>query len=83
MLCQICCCREATPGWETCEYCDREALLKSNPDIVYFDQLGIGWTEQDLKEAGGIGEVSKLAMEADARGKYLNKSVTPPCGRGI
>lgn len=44
--------------WTICYNCMRNE--KMSMDYIYVDSLGIGWTEHDLRDAGGVREVEKL-----------------------
>lgn len=61
---------ESFPDWTICLDC----LYNEVPDDSYIDSLGIVWTPEDLEEAGGQGEVDKMAYEADVRNKGYAKN---------
>ena len=48
--------------WTMCRSCMMSEQEKRG--AVYMDSLGICWTEEELKEAGGLQEVIKMNKEA-------------------
>jgi len=50
--------------WTICRGCMWEQQKESGREVVYMDSLGISWTEEELKDAGGLQEVIKLNKEA-------------------
>ena len=61
---------EAMADWTVCRGCMIRETEEARGEPVFMDQLGICWTQDELKEAGGKEEVERLAANADARGKY-------------
>ena len=58
---------EMMADWTICRACMQEQMELINDEPVFIDQLGIAWTESELKEAGGMDEVKRMAREADVR----------------
>lgn len=56
--------------WTICRDCAVKQHEQAGRVIVYMDQLGIAWTQEELDEAGGLEEVKSMAKEGDARGKF-------------
>ncbi len=50
--------------WTICRSCAWEQMQQWEDPPVYMDSLGIGWSQKELDEAGGIQEVIKLNKEA-------------------
>lgn len=56
--------------WTICFGCKQRQMEEYHGGPVYMDSLGIAWSEEELKEAGGKAEVDRMAAEADARGSF-------------
>ena len=50
--------------WTICRDCKQREMEEYHGEPVYMDSLGICWTQKELEEAGGLGEVIKLNKEA-------------------
>lgn len=50
--------------WTMCRGCMWQAQRDSGREVVYMDSLGISWTEEEIKEAGGLSEINRLNKEA-------------------
>jgi hypothetical protein len=57
--------------WTICIGCKKKQMEDYLDEEVYIDALGIGWTKDEIEEAGGIVEVRRMVEEADCRGKYI------------
>ncbi|WP_408998472.1 hypothetical protein ACJ77P_12945 [Syntrophus buswellii] len=58
---------EAMADWTICFHCKKKQMEEIYEEEVFIDSLGICWTRDDIEQAGGIEEISKMASEADAR----------------
>lgn len=53
--------------WTICRDCMAQQLEQANGgERVYFDALGIAWTQAEIDDAGGWHEVMKMSSEAKA-----------------
>lgn len=62
-------CNEVFPDammadWSVCRSCMERDMEQYHEGPVYIDSLGIVWSQEELKEAGGQQEVDSLAREA-------------------
>jgi len=59
---------EAMADWTICFKCSKESMeVMTGEKVVYQDNLGISWTQQEITDAGGINEIKKMAYDADTR----------------
>lgn len=58
---------EYMADWTICRRCLKQKVEEDLGEEVYMDALGIVWTQEDIKEAGGIVEINKMVAEADVR----------------
>jgi len=58
---------EAMADWTICFHCKQQQMDEYLGEPVFIDSLGICWTEEELKEAGGRDEVMRMCAEADVR----------------
>lgn len=56
---------DSFPDWSICGNC----LQQQVGEDKYIDSLGIVWSQDELQEVGGVGQVEVMCQEADARRK--------------